>query len=202
MSELKPCPFCGSPVHIKRDAASGLGDFVCADGAPCRGSKLIVAFPLENEALAIEAWNRRAQTAQAVPASCGECGKKTSDGWALYCVACMEKAGLPAVTDSPPLMHSCTLSLGKTHDSTARKGPAMTNKIIEAAVRKAGFDWEDLGLLDRLAFGRLYTIVRNDAFDAAEMVCEKQIGGFNMEADWARGGCADAIHALKEQQHG
>lgn len=43
-----------------------------------------------------EEWNRRAQPAQAVPASCGECGKKTSDGWALYCVACMEKAGLPA----------------------------------------------------------------------------------------------------------
>ena len=37
-----------------------------------------------------------AQPAQAVPASCGECGKKTSDGWALYCVACMEEAGLPA----------------------------------------------------------------------------------------------------------
>ena len=37
-----------------------------------------------------------AQPAQAVPASCGECGKKTSDGWALYCVACMEMAGLPA----------------------------------------------------------------------------------------------------------
>ena len=42
------------------------------------------------------AWQASAQTAQAVPASCGECGKKTSDGWALYCVACWEKAGLPA----------------------------------------------------------------------------------------------------------
>lgn len=27
---------------------------------------------------------------------CHECGKTSSDGWALYCVACMEKAGLIA----------------------------------------------------------------------------------------------------------
>lgn len=37
-----------------------------------------------------------AQAGHVPEASCGECGKKASDGWALYCVACMEEAGLPA----------------------------------------------------------------------------------------------------------
>lgn len=100
-----------------------------------------------------------AQTAQAghVPeASCGECGKKASDGWALYCVACMEKAGLPAVTDSPPLMHSCTSSLGKTPDSTAQAVPLLSDDEIKAAALEAfncTWDADDETLVNKYGHG-------------------------------------------------
>jgi hypothetical protein len=44
-----------------------------------------------------EVWQAaRAQPAQVLQGQCAECGKKASEGWALYCVACMEEAGLPA----------------------------------------------------------------------------------------------------------
>lgn len=70
-----------------------------------------------------EGWQAaRAQPAQAghVPeASCGECGKKASDGWALYCVACMEKAGLPA-----------------------QAGPLLSDAEIDDAYEKARADYQ------------------------------------------------------------
>lgn len=83
-----------------------------------------------------------AQTARArhVPeASCGECGKKASDGWALYCVACMEEAGLPA--QAVPLLSEA--EVGELLD--AARVPELPNgyedldmqiaRAIEAAVR-------------------------------------------------------------------
>ena len=90
----------------------------------------------------------RAQPAQAVPASCGECGKKTSDGWALYCVACMEKAGLPGGTSSPPLTHSCTSSLVRTADSTAQAGPVLTDEEIRQ-VAQSPFTWDNYRAIEQ-----------------------------------------------------
>ena len=139
MSDLKPCPLCGGPATLEG------GNETHADGAcwwvQCADTACFCSigchYLSDDGVAATKAWNRRAQPAQVghVPeASCGECGKKTSDGWALYCVACMEKAGLPAVTDSPPLTHSCTSSLGKTPDSTAQAVPLLSDDEIAAAL--------------------------------------------------------------------
>ena len=40
----------------------------------------------------------KALAAQALPAAgrCDECGKDQAEGWALYCVGCLEKTGLLA----------------------------------------------------------------------------------------------------------
>lgn len=141
--QLKPCPFCGGVSIFLRD------HHMCCHVCGAEGSD----GDSSHESEAIEAWNRRAQPAQAghVPeASCGECGKKASDGWALYCVACMEKAGLPGGTGSPPLTHSCTSGLGKTPDSTAQAVPVLSgDEISDIAMQSGAYD-EQL-----LAFARL-----------------------------------------------
>jgi hypothetical protein len=48
------------------------------------------------------------------------------------------------------------------------------NDKIIAAAREAGFDWEDLGLLDRLAFGRLYALAYRQGMEDAAKCAEAQ----------------------------
>ena len=65
----------------------------------------------------------RALTAQALPAAgrCDECGKDQAEGWALYCVDCLEKTGLLAKEALPNAQHvSSTADLTASNDTAAR----------------------------------------------------------------------------------
>lgn len=64
--ELKPCPFCGEHVELKKDGA--LNFVVCMGGSSCKDSGLVMFFSDAEREEAIAAWNSRAQpAAQAVP---------------------------------------------------------------------------------------------------------------------------------------
>jgi hypothetical protein len=56
--EMKPCPFCGSEVEIKREPK--IGWIKCTDpNSACIGSGLGFAFIIADEETAIVAWNTR-----------------------------------------------------------------------------------------------------------------------------------------------
>lgn len=95
--QLKPCPFCGhTGLQFESGSTYRWGIASCAGcGATCGEVRRNYPDDGKWHAEAIEEWNRRAQPAQAVrQGQCGECGKKASDGWALYCVKCMESVDL------------------------------------------------------------------------------------------------------------
>jgi hypothetical protein len=58
ISDLLPCPFCGSEVEIMREG--DWGAIVCNSVSDCVVSGLIVGFKLEDEITGIDTWNRRA----------------------------------------------------------------------------------------------------------------------------------------------
>ena len=58
MSELKPCPFCGSAVTLQEE--QGVIGFQCMIGTGCAKSGLVTAFDARDKDTAIPAWNRRA----------------------------------------------------------------------------------------------------------------------------------------------
>ena len=66
----------------------------------------------------------KALAAQALPAAgrCDECGKDQSDGWALYCVGCLEKTGLLAKEALPNAQHvsSTAADLTGPNDTAAQ----------------------------------------------------------------------------------
>ncbi|EIU1446615.1 Lar family restriction alleviation protein [Pseudomonas aeruginosa] len=64
MSELKPCPFCGSPAIAVDD--DGLTFVRCQPGSGCKGTGLISFWQTENSDTAIAAWNTRALPADQV----------------------------------------------------------------------------------------------------------------------------------------
>ncbi len=55
---LKNCPFCDSPVKLKR--GKKVGFIVCQTASPCEESGLMNVIDLSREAESIAAWNRRA----------------------------------------------------------------------------------------------------------------------------------------------
>lgn len=65
-TELLPCPFCGSDVHLSE--FEGITSIVCASGDACASSKLIVAYPSDDYENALLAWNTRAAPAEDVRA--------------------------------------------------------------------------------------------------------------------------------------
>lgn len=74
MSNLKPCPFCGgAPRSIERpDNIDGTRFFYalacsCGGYSACAHKMAVEPTPEQAKRTAIEAWNRRAQPAQAVP---------------------------------------------------------------------------------------------------------------------------------------
>lgn len=110
-----PCPFCGRTDIRAHVYGGGEPDaFMQCHDCSADGPNGL------NRAGAIEAWNRRTQPAQVLQGQCGECGKKASEGWALYCVTCMEEAGLPAVTDKPADDAPKHTSLVRTPDCTSQ----------------------------------------------------------------------------------
>ena len=66
----------------------------------------------------------KALAAQALPAAgrCDECGKDQADGWALYCVGCLEKTGLLAKEALPSAQHvsSTAADLTGPNDTAAQ----------------------------------------------------------------------------------
>ncbi len=66
----------------------------------------------------------KALAAQALPAAgrCDECGKDQADGWALYCVDCLEKTGLLAKEALPSAQHvsSTAADLTGPNDTAAQ----------------------------------------------------------------------------------
>ena len=66
----------------------------------------------------------KAIAAQALPASgrCDECGKDQAEGWALYCVGCLEKTGLLAKEALPSAQHvsSTAADLTGPNDTAAQ----------------------------------------------------------------------------------
>lgn len=66
----------------------------------------------------------KALAAQALPAAgkCDECGKDQAEGWALYCVGCLEKTGLLAKEALPSAQHvsSTAADLTGPNDTAAQ----------------------------------------------------------------------------------
>ena len=66
----------------------------------------------------------KALAAQALPAAgrCDECGKDQAEGWALYCVGCLEKTGLLAKEALPSAQHvsSTAADLTDPNDTAAQ----------------------------------------------------------------------------------
>lgn len=134
------------------DAFKHLKDFVTGSGAPEHWDAY---YPIQGDALdALEAelakpeqepvgfvrWSKEKEffdTTYAPPRqtnqSCSECGKKESDGWALYCVECVEKASKPeqepvAWTQEdrivPEIGYECTMT--KEHPKDLGYSPLYT----------------------------------------------------------------------------
>ena len=59
MTELKPCPFCGSKASLHEKPAKQAWIVECTNGT-CPASYMI-GWDYETEKEAIEAWNRRAK---------------------------------------------------------------------------------------------------------------------------------------------
>ena len=93
----------------------------------------------------------RALTAQALPAAgrCDECGKDQAEGWALYCVDCLEKTGLLAKEALPNAQHvsSTAADLTASNDTAARAitGAATTGASSEpfGYFKAEPFGWTD-----------------------------------------------------------
>ena len=91
----------------------------------------------------------RALTAQALPAAgrCDECGKDQAEGWALYCVDCLEKTGLLAKEALPNAQHvSSTADLTASNDTAARAiTGALTDHEIETLAHRMCWRYDHTG---------------------------------------------------------
>ncbi len=58
---MKPCPFCGCNVSLKRGGADGkLISINCPEESSCRGPRLYMGFLDDDIETAIKQWNARA----------------------------------------------------------------------------------------------------------------------------------------------
>lgn len=75
----------------------------------------------------------KALAAQAqVGGRCDECGKDQAEGWALYCVDCLEKTGLLAKEALPNTQHVSSTAADLTGpNDTAAQAPTLTDHEIE-----------------------------------------------------------------------
>ena len=69
-----------------------------------------------------------------------------------------------------------------------------TNEIIRMA-REAGFDWEAMGLLDRLCFERFAALVAAAEREACAQVCDGFDSGRRLSTDFRAAEMASAIRA-------
>ena len=81
----------------------------------------------------------KALAAQALPAAgrCDECGKDQAEGWALYCVDCLEKTGLLAKEALPHTQHVSSTAADLTGpNDTAMQAPTLTDHDIETLAHR------------------------------------------------------------------
>jgi len=80
----------------------------------------------------------KALAAQAqVGGRCDECGKDQAEGWALYCVGCLEKTGLLAKEALPSAQHVSSTAVDLTGpNDTAAQAPALTDHEIETLAHR------------------------------------------------------------------
>ena len=89
-----------------------------------------------------------ALTAQALPAAgrCDECGKDQAEGWALYCVGCLEKTGLLAKEALPSAQHVSSTAADLT-------GPNNTTAQATTGAATTGAPSEPFGYFKAEPFG-------------------------------------------------
>ena len=96
----------------------------------------------------------KALAAQALPAAgrCDECGKDQAEGWALYCVDCMEKTGLLAKEALPNAQHvsSTAADLTGPNDTAAQ---ATTGAAATGGGVTTGAPSEPFGYFKAQPFG-------------------------------------------------
>ena len=96
----------------------------------------------------------KALAAQALPAAgrCDECGKDQADGWALYCVGCLEKTGLLAKEALPNAQHvsSTAADLTGPNDTAAQ---ATTGAAATGGGVTTGAPSEPFGYFKAQPFG-------------------------------------------------
>ena len=155
LAKLAACPFCAGAARRSNGGEGKRAYF----GAGCNTHKCpaeLHALFYKSQDAADEAWNRRALTAQALPAAgrCDECGKDQAEGWALYCVDCMEKTGLLAKEALPNAQHvsSTAADLTGPNNTTAQAttGAATTGAPSEpfGYFKAEPFGWTDCAETD------------------------------------------------------
>ena len=92
------------------------------------------------------------QAAQAHCGKCDECGKDQADGWALYCVGCLEKTGLLAKEALPNAQHvsSTAADLTGPNDTAAQ---ATTGAAATGGGVTTGAPSEPFGYFKAQPFG-------------------------------------------------
>lgn len=131
MSELKPCPFCGGAAHFFKitdlDDRNFGGDGICCGSCPVT-TDLMFSLMEDCKPKLAEAWNRRAQPAQA--------GQALSDEDVLRAAA---RTLDSEVVEVSPL--SCIKDFARAIEQAvmAKRVPMMREEVKELA-RKVGYD--------------------------------------------------------------
>ena len=81
-----------------------------------------------------------------VAGRCDECGKDQAEGWALYCVDCMEKTGLLAKEALPHTQHVSSTAADLTGpNDTAAQSPTLTDHEIETLAHQMCWRYKHAG---------------------------------------------------------
>ena len=133
LAKLAACPFCGSEALFCPDGEEEGHSIMCSGNKDDHKDCPISAFRFEATIeQASEAWNRHALPAQAPCGKCDECGKGQLEGWALYCVDCLEKTGLLAKEALPNAQRVSSTAADLTDpNDTAAQAPTLTDHEIE-----------------------------------------------------------------------